>query len=396
MMGFFLCTFVAYTFINAMKYYKQTLYILCGLLLITVGVLVHSLYLSGVENQEKDKQTAKMLLKDAAVGWVSQEFDNLGVPYSASGDKNEVKNPQRRMITATGTLVVNVDSVKEQKRLLSSDLLASMVCYLFKHKGSSIGGLNEQWQKKLDASLPHYYSALEFMSQMPNTEKSFQRTIAGNPTLCLPENKLGDYYLDNMYFLSVKAYLSAPSVWWCADWRRMDIVLYIGVLILGICILVFLLIYNRNRVPNDKVNVLSSDVLVRHDEFLLSDTILSADTIVSDDEIVCSLGNAKYQLREILFDEKEMAITYKGQVKQCSKQPYKLLFAFIHAKDHFLSDGRIAEICDWNLDDIGLEGKRKTAMSKLRGLLESDNSRVNIVRMRNEKDEVGFVLLLTK
>ena len=54
------------------------------------------------------------------------------------------------------------------------------------------------------------------------------------------------------------------------------------------------------------------------------------------------------------------------------------------------------EICDWNLDDIGLEGKRKTAMSKLRGLLESDNSRVNIVRMRNEKDEVGFVLLVTK
>ena len=61
-----------------------------------------------------------------------------------------------------------------------------------------------------------------------------------------------------------------------------------------------------------------------------------------------------------------------------------------------LSDGRIAEICDWNLDDIGLEGKRKTAISKLRSLLESDNSHVNIVRMRNEKDEVSFVLLLTK
>lgn len=160
--------------------------------------------------------------------------------------------------------------------------------------------------------------------------------------------------------------------------------------------MVFLLIYNRNRVPNDKVNVLSSDVLVRHDEFLLSDTILSSDTIVSDDEIVCSLGNAKYQLREILFDEREMTITYKGQVKQCSKQPYKLLCAFIHAKDHFLSNDRITEICCWNLDDIGLESKRKTALSQLRGLLESDNSRVNIVRMRNEKDEVGFVLLVTK
>lgn len=87
MMGFFLCTFVAYTFINAMKYYKQTLYILCGLLLTTVGLLVYLLYLSGVENQEKDKQTAEMLLKDAAVGWASQEFDKLGIPYSASGDK---------------------------------------------------------------------------------------------------------------------------------------------------------------------------------------------------------------------------------------------------------------------------------------------------------------------
>lgn len=28
-----------------------------------------------------------MLLKDAAVGWASQEFDKLGIPYSASGDK---------------------------------------------------------------------------------------------------------------------------------------------------------------------------------------------------------------------------------------------------------------------------------------------------------------------
>ena len=396
MMGFFLCTFVAYTFINAMKYYKQTLYILCGLLLTTVGLLVYSLYLSGVENQRKDKMTAEMLLKDAATAWVSQELEQQRVPFYSAGGSSEEKISKRRIVTATGALIVEIDSVKEIKRLLSSDFLASMARYLLMSGVSSIDGLNEQWQKKLNASLPHYYSAFEFIPQMPNNGENLKRTLAGNPTLCLPENKLGDYYLDNMYFLSVKAYLSAPSVWWCADWRRMDIVLYIGVLILGICILVFLLIYNRNRVPNDKVNVLSSDVLVRHDEFLLSDTILSSDTIVSDDEIVCSLGNAKYQLREILFDEREMTITYKGQVKQCSKQPYKLLCAFIHAKDHFLSNDRITEICCWNLDDIGLESKRKTALSQLRGLLESDNSRVNIVRMRNEKDEVGFVLLVTK
>lgn len=133
--------------------------------------------------------------------------------------------------------------------MLSSDFLASMARYLLMSGVSSIDGLNEQWQKKLNASLPHYYSAFEFIPQMPNNGENLKRTLAGNPTLCLPENKLGDYYLDNMYFLEVKAYLSVPSVWWCADWRRMDLVLYVGGLILGICILVFLLIYNRNRVP---------------------------------------------------------------------------------------------------------------------------------------------------
>lgn len=389
MMGFFLCTFVAYTFINAMKYYKQTLYILCGLLLTTVGLLVYSLYLSGVENQEKDKQTAEMLLKDAAVGWASQEFDKLGIPYSASGDKNEVKNPQRRMITATSTLVVNVDSVKEQKRLLSSDLLASMVCYLFKQSASSIDELNDQWQKKLNISLPHYYSALEFIPQMPNVEKSFRRTIVGNATFCLPENKLGDYYLDNMYFLEVNAYLSAPSVWWCADWKRMDIIGCIGGLILGICILIFLLIYNRSEVIGDKVETLPSDFLVHPNE------VLSSDKTSLEDTVVCSLGNSIYRLREIIFNEFEMTITFREEVKQCSKQPYKLLSAFIHAEDHFLSNNRIIEICGWNLTDIGVSSKKRTAIAQLRKLLESNESCVKIVAVQNEEYGEGFKLLIT-
>ena len=154
MMGFFLCTFVAYTFINAMKYYKQTLYIL---LLTTVGLLVYSLYLSGVENQEKDKMTAEMLLKDAATAWVSQELEQQRIPFYSAGGNNEEKISKRRIVTATGPLIVEIDSVKETKRLLSSDFLASMARYLLMSGVSSIDGLNEQWQKKLNASLPHYY-----------------------------------------------------------------------------------------------------------------------------------------------------------------------------------------------------------------------------------------------
>lgn len=372
-----------------MKHYKQILCVLGGLLVLTSGALVYLVYKSGVEEQRKDKQTAEMLLKDAAMVWVSQEFERQGVPFSSEGGNSEMKSSRRRIVTAAGTLIVEIDSVKETKRLLSSDFLASMARYLFISGGSSIDEFNKQWQKKLDVSLPYYYSVLEFISQMPNYEKNLPQTIAGNPNLCLPENKLGDYYLDNMYFLEVKAYLSAPSVWWCADWRRMDIVLCIGGILLGIFILAFLLIYNRNRIPDDKVGTLPSDVLVQPDE------ALSSDKIVSEDEVVCCLGNGRYRLREILFDEFEMTITLGEQVKQCPIQPYKLLSAFIHAEDHFLSNNKIIEICDWNLTDIGVNNKKRTAISQLRRLLETNESCVNIVAMQNEKYGEGFKLLIT-
>ncbi|MBD9091087.1 MAG: hypothetical protein EGQ20_00930 [Bacteroides oleiciplenus] len=372
-----------------MKRYKQILCVLGGLLVLTLGVLLYLVHKSGTEEQRKDKQTAEMLLKDAAVAWVSQELEQQGIPFSSGGGNDDVKSSKRRIVTAAGPLIVEVDSVKEEKRLLSSDLLASMVRYLLVPGNSSIDELNKQWQRKLDTGLPYYYSVLEFIPQMPNNKKNLQQAIAGNPSLCLPENKLGDYYLDNMYFLEVKAYLSAPSVWWCADWRRIDIVLCIGGLVLGICILAFLLIYNRNKIPDDKVDTLPSDVLVQPDE------VLSSDKIVSEDEVVCCLGNGRYQLREILFDEFEMTITFREQVKQCPKQSYKLLSAFIHAEDHFLSNNRIIEICGWNLTDIGVNNKKRTAISQLRKWLESSESCVNIVAMRNEEYGEGFELLIT-
>ena len=91
--------------------------------------------------------------------WVSQELEQQRVPFYSAGGSSEEKISKRRIVTATGTLIVEIDSVKEIKRLLSSDFLASMARYLLMSGVSSIDGLNEQWQKKLNASLPHYYSA---------------------------------------------------------------------------------------------------------------------------------------------------------------------------------------------------------------------------------------------
>ena len=144
-----------------MKRYKQILCVLGGLLVLTLGVLLYLVHKSGTEEQRKDKQTAEMLLKDAAVAWVSQELEQQGIPFSSGGGNDDVKSSKRRIVTAAGPLIVEVDSVKEEKRLLSSDLLASMVRYLLVPGNSSIDELNKQWQRKLDTGLPYYYSVLE-------------------------------------------------------------------------------------------------------------------------------------------------------------------------------------------------------------------------------------------
>lgn len=64
--------------------------------------------------------TAEMLLKDAATAWVSQELEQQRVPFYSAGGSSEEKISKRRIVTATGALIVEIDSVKEIKRLLSS------------------------------------------------------------------------------------------------------------------------------------------------------------------------------------------------------------------------------------------------------------------------------------
>lgn len=378
MMDFFLCTFVAYTFINAMKYYKQTLYILCGLLLTTVGLLVYLLYLSGVENQEKDKQTAEVLLKHVAGIWLKCESEKWEIPfYSVGAGTKKKKRTKRHLVLSEGEFTVEVDSLKDERSIFIPETSEnSCIRTLFMIGEPSVEELNKLWQECLDNRLSGYNCGLKLVYKLPNGKEGCSRAFTGNLTFDSPIHKLGNYYLDDMYYIEVSAYLSTPSVWRCLGWGDMKVVLFMVVVVA--CIISIILIWIKN---GKKLN---------------GDEYLSLGDEAQSSSIVCCIADAEYQVGEILWNEKEKKITFRDISLHCSNQPGNLLSAFIRAEGFFLSNTQISEICNWNPDDIGVSVKRRSAMAQLRRLLMSDESHVNVKSGKNEMKENGYYLCIEK
>lgn len=96
------------------------------------------------------------------------------------------------------------------------------------------------------------------------------------------------------------------------------------------------------------------------------------------DSSIPYLFDEKYQIGEIVFDEIKRTLIYKGQETYCSRQVYRLLFAFIHADECFLSNNEIINVCGWSLTDIGLNEKRRTAVKYLRKQLRTVETHICI------------------
>lgn len=90
------------------------------------------------------------------------------------------------------------------------------------------------------------------------------------------------------------------------------------------------------------------------------------------------LFDEKFQIGEIVFDEIKRTLIYKGQETYCSRQVYKLLSAFIHADECFLTNNEIINVCGWFPTDIGLNEKRRTAVKYLRKQLRTKETHIRI------------------
>ena len=90
------------------------------------------------------------------------------------------------------------------------------------------------------------------------------------------------------------------------------------------------------------------------------------------------ISDGKYQIDEILFDQRKKTLTYREKEKYCSKQIFNLLSAFIYSDDCFLSNKEIVNICGWPLDDMGFNEKRRTVIKYLRKQLYVNETNIRI------------------
>lgn len=352
-----------------MKHYRQILYVLGGMLLLAIGMLAFQVYESGVEGRRICKQKAETSLKSATELWVNREFDKLGIPYSFSGGEEKVESKKRRMVLAEGEMVVAVDSIKERKRLISSWVLSSKARILLLLDTLSVDLLNELWQKDIDGIQSYCTSALVLQSELPG-DRNGKRFMAGDSALMTDKYKLGTYYLDDMYFLELTAYLSVPSPWVCADWRKNGIIVCFATAVLCLCAFILLFLHNRKKDDNDEAN--------------------------SSDDVVLYISEKKYKIGGVIFDEEACTLTFEDKVVNCTGQAYKLLSAFIHTKNHFLSNDRVVAICGWCPQYTGIDGKRRVTISHLRTFLDSEKSHVKIESGKNKQNELGFYLFVEK
>lgn len=353
-----------------MKHYRQILFILCGLLLLSLGMLAFMIYESGMKGREHCKQEAEASLKSVTELWANREFDKLGIPFSYSGGEPSVKSKRRRMVMAEGEFVVELDSVKETKRLLNLYMLSANIRVSFMLGTPSVESLNELWKEELKDIHSYCSGALRLRSELPGKKKG-EIFTAGDSTLMTAAHELGVYYIDDMYFLELSAYLSIPSFWYLVDWGESSITTCLVWVLLCLCALILLRLSNRKDGYCDETD--------------------------NQDDFVKCISEKEYQIGGILFDKETGILAYEdGSTGKCPLQPFKLLSAFIQAENHFLSNERIVEVCGWNPEDIGVNERRRVTISQLRKLLDSKKSRVNLKSGKNEEQEQGFYLVVVE
>jgi hypothetical protein len=87
---------------------------------------------------------------------------------------------------------------------------------------------------------------------------------------------------------------------------------------------------------------------------------------------------------------------HRVKTDELTPQSRKLFNAFLSSKNHFLSHDTIAEICGWNVEDIGIEARRKSAISYLRQSLKAQNIPFTIDASVDGNHTHGYHLTLIK
>ncbi len=346
--------------------HKQAIILLVFLFILTMGMLAYFVHTDGVENQIENKPKAVEALKTAAELWVNREVDEMHIPYSSTGGKEDKKKTRRSVRTAKDTIVVTIDSLKEHMRLSLSGEMGPKVIILYLLDDFSLETCYSYWLDNME-NLKGYRCALQADVNGFEHEDKPRHFIGGDSTLCVPANLLGTYYLDDLYVIEVKAYLQPPAAWKSAEWSSPEILttLIIGVL-MGIGLILYIT-YTYRKKPDSRPKILQEKYIYQ----------LSGDT---------------YRIGDIEYNDKTGLITCGDKSSFCPPQPHRLLSAFLFAPEHFLSNKEIAEICGWALDDTGIDTRRRSTIKSLRKQLFTEETGIRIDAVKGKNGYQLFVI----
>lgn len=326
----------------------------CAIVVVALvwGVALHD---NARKGQIVAKDVAVQTLRQVAEQVVNREFDKLGA-YHVAWNNSGTKQIARQVITEDGEFEVTVDSLKEAQRLYLLETVGYKADILNCYGKLPLEEIRLEWQEEMNARYRGTMCALS-LKVTPLGKEVPQEAFAGDDKICASRNDLGTYYLDNVYTMSLTAYMQ-PVFWYCIDWRdNMLLVLsaFLCLLLFGLAFYVRIQLHKKEKA-----------------------------TDVSEKSI--------YQIGACSFDAINHTLTYKEEVKSCPPQAAKLLLAFVATSDYFLTNDEIAMACGWGLDDLGLKDRRRAAISLLRKLFAEDKS----VEILAVPEKHGYKIVISK
>lgn len=267
------------------------------MLTLFVGVLA---CFKGRAEQKEFKREAESSLKEIAELLVRQRGDEV-VPYPRS--KGEVKktSPMRTRFFQNEdfTITVPFDSAKDSRSLynLGTPVGAEAMILMSKNQ-FPLDSIYAKWQSFLDKR--NVVCALQL--NVDPVLKQDTLLIAGNPLLCIPQNKYKTYYVDSFYAIQLTTYLQSPSYWVDAP-LSLKILFYILLTITVAGFVMCLFKYLRSKFGN----AVSVNVVLAGMSFLLLlvFTGLMSWSIYSDyqEQVAQQKEVIQETFREVLTDE---------------------------------------------------------------------------------------------
>ena len=322
----------------------------CLLLLLSAGWTFVVTYESARAGKAEFKRQAEETLRDVGRLVVTERIESLRLPFSSNG--GESLNRGRIVHTAKGVFDVKVDSLKEKQGLYPlKENVGTYAHILMEISVFPLNELQKDWQKKIPTSDVSSYLVLRYT--LLGTD-SVRTDSVGDASIARSSNRIGSYYVDDLYTAVLTAYA-------CADWR--EYVDWSSPQIL-IAFLVFLL----------------AGIILFVGIFLHRQASSATSLPVKKEEFCRSIG-------KLVYHAESMELTCEGRKVDIQPQPLKLFCAFMQ-HGGYLSNADINEALGWDDSDLRLNTRRKKTVSILRNFLQAQDADIQI------KHEAGGYRLL--